>query len=147
MKALTLTQPWASLVAIGAKTIETRSWRTNYRGPLLIHAARLWTGGERIFAERLRDEGIFDWPAGQLNLSFPPFSGLVIARTTILDVVPVDEVLPRIAGSPEWEYGDYSPGRFAWLLGPVHPVADPFPWRGALSLWDCPDASLVGAGL
>lgn len=39
-KVLTLTQPWATLVAIGAKHIETRSWPTSYRGPLLIHAAK-----------------------------------------------------------------------------------------------------------
>lgn len=39
MKALTLTQPWATLIALGAKTIETRSWATTYRGPLAIHAA------------------------------------------------------------------------------------------------------------
>ncbi|MGE5593799.1 MAG: ASCH domain-containing protein [Betaproteobacteria bacterium] len=40
MKAITLIQPWASLVAIGAKRIETRSWATDYRGPLAIHAAK-----------------------------------------------------------------------------------------------------------
>lgn len=40
MKAVTLTQPWATLVAIGAKQIETRSWPTNYRGPLAIHAGK-----------------------------------------------------------------------------------------------------------
>ena len=40
MKALTLTQPWATLVAMGAKRIETRSWTTNYRGPLAIHAGK-----------------------------------------------------------------------------------------------------------
>ena len=39
MKVITLTQPWATLVAIGAKRIETRSWPTRYRGPLAIHAA------------------------------------------------------------------------------------------------------------
>lgn len=39
MRILTLTQPWASLIAIGAKTLETRSWRTGYRGPLAIHYA------------------------------------------------------------------------------------------------------------
>jgi hypothetical protein len=38
MKGLTLTQPWATLVAIGAKRIETRSWPTRYRGLLAIHA-------------------------------------------------------------------------------------------------------------
>ena len=50
MKALSLRQPWASLIADGRKTIETRTWRTHYRGPLAIHAsarpyADLPTGG------------------------------------------------------------------------------------------------------
>src|ERR1700744_118543 len=40
MKALTLTQPWASLVALQEKRIETRSWLTAYRGELVIHAAK-----------------------------------------------------------------------------------------------------------
>ena len=39
MKALSLRQPWASLIADGRKTIETRTWRTHYRGPLAIHAS------------------------------------------------------------------------------------------------------------
>ena len=39
MKALTIWQPWASLVACGAKQYETRSWPTKYRGPIAIHAA------------------------------------------------------------------------------------------------------------
>ena len=40
MKALTVWEPWASLMACGRKNIETRSWPTNYRGPLLICAAK-----------------------------------------------------------------------------------------------------------
>lgn len=40
MKALTIRQPWASLIAAGVKTIETRSWSTKYRGPLAIHAGK-----------------------------------------------------------------------------------------------------------
>ena len=51
MKALTLTQPWATLVAIGAKRIETRSWRTSYRGPLAIHAAKGFPKWAREFAQ------------------------------------------------------------------------------------------------
>lgn len=41
MKAITLWQPWASLLAIGAKQHETRSWKTSYRGPVAIHAAKI----------------------------------------------------------------------------------------------------------
>lgn len=40
MKAISLWQPWASLIAGGHKAIETRSWTTTYRGPLAIHATR-----------------------------------------------------------------------------------------------------------
>lgn len=42
MKTISLWQPWASLVAIKAKRIETRSWYTSYRGPLAIHAAKVF---------------------------------------------------------------------------------------------------------
>ena len=47
MKALSMTQPWASLVAIGQKKIETRSWRTPYRGLLAIQGAKTWPDGAR----------------------------------------------------------------------------------------------------
>ena len=44
MKVLSLWQPWATLMAIGAKKIETRHWYTRYRGPLVIHAAKTLQG-------------------------------------------------------------------------------------------------------
>jgi hypothetical protein len=40
MKALTIRQPWATLIVMGIKNIENRSWKTNYRGELLIHAGK-----------------------------------------------------------------------------------------------------------
>ena len=46
VRILTLWEPWATLMAIGAKRIETRSWATRYRGPLAIHAAR---GGLKLW--------------------------------------------------------------------------------------------------
>jgi hypothetical protein len=39
MKALTVKQPWASLIVEGIKNIENRTWKTNFRGRILIHAA------------------------------------------------------------------------------------------------------------
>lgn len=42
MKAISIWQPWATLVAIGRKRVETRAWSTSYRGPIAIHAARRW---------------------------------------------------------------------------------------------------------
>lgn len=53
MKALSLHQPWASLVALGYKSIETRRWATHHRGPLAIHAAKRDPGRERWFSPEL----------------------------------------------------------------------------------------------
>lgn len=47
-KTITLWQPYATLVATGIKQYETRSWPTNYRGPLLIHAAKRPMGADEI---------------------------------------------------------------------------------------------------
>ena len=40
MKALTVKQPWATLILAGEKDVENRTRRTNYRGPLAIHVAK-----------------------------------------------------------------------------------------------------------
>lgn len=39
MKAITIKQPWASLIVHGIKDIENRTWLTHFRGRVLIHAA------------------------------------------------------------------------------------------------------------
>lgn len=59
IKALSIRQPWAWLVANGHKDIENRNWKTQYRGPFLVHAAKAWGASERddllyakIIAER-----------------------------------------------------------------------------------------------
>ena len=58
MKAITVHQPWASLLTLGYKGYETRSWATSYRGPILIHAGR---NAEHIIAmSRYREAGIMD---------------------------------------------------------------------------------------
>ena len=47
MKAISLWQPWATLIAVGAKRLETRSWESRYQGELAIHAAKRWTADEQ----------------------------------------------------------------------------------------------------
>lgn len=106
MRGLTLTQPWAQLVAADAKRIETRSWRTHYRGPLAIHAAATLNG--------LKGEGLPPTFAGLKQLVVPhPFHGpirqqgfdplddeklrripmgFVVAFVDLVDVVPVEDV-------------------------------------------------------
>ncbi len=146
MKALTLTQPWATLVAIGAKRIETRSWRTNYRGRLAIHAANT---PDRTGVVVTR----YFWPAlkraGLNPLELP--LGVVVATCTLVECyeIPDERRLFRRADldyfnigawlppdDPERSFGDYTPGRYAWLLTNIQALPQPVPARGALGLWD-----------
>lgn len=126
MKALTLTQPWATLMALGAKRIETRSWSTRYRGPVAIHAAKWFPRYAREFAEVERTLGRLP---GRLPL------GAVVATARLVDVRPTQEVAPSTSAL-ERLYGDYTPGRFGWILADVVPLPEPIPARGSLGLWE-----------
>jgi hypothetical protein len=149
MKAITLTQPWATLVAIGAKRIETRSWRTDYRGPLAIHAAK----GFPLAARGLRHDGPFYqalWDAG-IKPDMPLPIGAIVATCELVSVVTTQ--LVKTPGGMGWSapdgriydftltdeeraFGDYSNGRYAWLLADVRPLAEPILVKGALGLWE-----------
>lgn len=131
MKCLTLTQPWATLVALGLKGVETRSWSTDYRGPLAIHAAKGYPGYAKDFTRSCLNNG---W---LLNSHFPLPLGEVVAITQLVDVISAEQAIQdrRVALS-ERHFGDFSPGRFAWLLDGVQVLAEPVPARGALGLWE-----------
>jgi activating signal cointegrator 1 len=153
MKALTLTQPWATLVAIGAKRIETRSWSTSYRGPLAIHAAK---GASKIGWPHINHICRHTEPFKSiLNLDRHPAEalplGAIVAVCELIDCWPIvddgeyqtvvdDGVLSfyhwHKVDEPELSFGNYSPGRYAWLLADIHALPEPIPAKGALSLWE-----------
>lgn len=142
MRVLTLTQPWATLIAIGAKQWETRSWQMPYRGPLAIHAAKELAGMTRKqfhylcttppFAAVLQQAG---YAAADVVLSQHLPRGVILATCTLVDIVPTDALPPGTIGAQEEAFGDYSSGRFAWRLANVRLLAEPIPARGALGLW------------
>ncbi len=132
MKAISLLQPWASLVVMGVKTIETRSWATQHRGIILIHASMGKAGN--IFAmEKPFKKYIPDFKA-------LPF-GAIIGSVTITGLVPVthtglpENVMAQLT-MEEKAFGDYSGGRFAWLLADAVKFEQPIPARGMLNVWD-----------
>lgn len=155
MKAITLTQPWATLVAIGAKKIETRSWKTGYRGPLAIHAAKSGSGATRTelnemirrphFAEVLRR------PDGTLPLWEQLPLGQIVAVCRLVDCREMDtkqnnpfwndtdglfDIGPDgTLSDQERAFGRYDDYRFAWMLSDVVTIA-PVAYRGGLGLWD-----------
>ncbi len=128
MKALSLTQPWASLVAAGLKQWETRSWSTNYRGALAIHASKGFPKWARDFAfDEHEAEGI---PA---PLSLP--RGAVLCIVKLKSVQRTELISPKLS-TLEKHYGDYEPGRFAWELELVELFDAPIPAIGSLGLWE-----------
>lgn len=148
MKALSLWQPWASAIAIGAKCIETRSWETLYRGPLLIHAASTRGGLDVAIGDppeacnnSMRWERILRIdPDVGLGDAFEdlPF-GALIATCELHDCVRTDDLAVT---NREHFLGDYSLGRFAWLLRNVRALSKPIPFRGRQRLFDVPDEAL-----
>ncbi len=143
MKAITVRQPWASLIAAGYKRVETRSWATGYRGPLAIHAAkglptrtRMRTE-EREFAEQER-------ALGRLPRRIP--FGAVVATVYLARVMPTESAISIVSGLERY-LGDFSPGRFAWFLEDARPLDDPAPIRGALGLWEWPSHLSVSGSM
>jgi hypothetical protein len=110
MKALTIWQPWASLIVEGSKDIENRSWSTDYRGPLLIHAG--------AHKPTKREREMFD--LGPLQLG---------------GIVGVAQLVDCVRDHPSsWAMPDC----WHWVL--EAPQVLPFVvMRGAQGLWECTD--------
>lgn len=108
IKALTIRQPFASLVMAGVKTTENRTWRTNYRGRLLIHA------GARDDRDAMREHGhlLDDYPRGA-----------ILGSVELVDIV-------RDSSSP-WAM----PDSFHWILSDARHYDVPIPCKGRLGLW------------
>ena len=129
MKALTLTQPWASLVACGAKRVETRSWcprRPDEIGPLAIHAAAAMPAAAVDVWEHFRLVHPLPEPLPR---------GAVVCVVRVLACVETALLRDRLSGA-ERELGDYADGRWAWRLERIYVPDAPVAARGALGLWD-----------
>jgi hypothetical protein len=147
MKCLTLNEPWAMLVALGGKTIETRSWGTKYRGKLAIHASAKFTREMKMLCFREPFASVLR-RGGYVATSELPL-GCVIATCTLVDCV----VIPRAKtfypshavgkwlwslppDEPEFSFGDFTPMRYAWMLEDVKRLPVLAPAKGMLGLWE-----------
>ena len=143
MRGLTMTQPWATLVAIGENSIETRSWNTRYRGPIVIHAAKAFPADARALCRAAPFRHVLT-EAGYASPDDLP-RGVVIALATLVDVMAFSgtslrEVRDRARRGElprhEASFGDFSPGRFGFVLADVRRIPRPIPARGMLGLWE-----------
>jgi hypothetical protein len=136
MKAISLWQPFSSLISAGVKPHETRSWATSWRGELAIHAAKKWDRELRLHLDRcnavLRQAGRPELPE-TLPL------GAVVALATLRACGPTTFMgEPTARDALDLAFGDWSEGRFAWELADIRPLPEPIAWAGSQGLWDVP---------
>ena len=152
IKAITLWEPWATLMAqplerLGhpPKRIETRSWRTKYRGYLAIHASKRWKEDQRQSCYRQPMAGILH-ELGIVDINQDFNFGCILAIGRVTAIASTGSAKKRLhemdeAGRLELAFGNYQPNRWAWFIGDVMPLPKPVYAKGAQGLWwwDCPN--------
>ena len=128
MRAISLWQPWATLVALAEKEYETRSWFTDYRGPLAIHAAKRFSVSERELFYRQPFLGAFQ-SHGLVNSNMLPL-GAVICTVELVDCVPTEWARTRIRDKGI-AFGNYGGFRWAWKFANITVLDMPVPYRGS----------------
>ncbi len=128
LKVLSLTEPYATLIRLGKKKIETRSFKTNYRGELYIHASstkipKEWKNNKELM-NLIKDN----------DLNF----GYIICKCNLVDCVYMDkEFLDNIKKDKlEYLVGDYKLGRYAWILDDIEVLDRPIFAKGKLGIWN-----------
>ena len=154
MKALSLWQPWASLVAHGVKRIETRGRMFNHRGPLLIHAAKHWSieqfsamsNGPLNYAcqqlnQHLRSVKNFtEWQAVPEDYGLP--LGAIVGIVDVVGCRPTGELtiydIGRLPGVRycEMDLGDFTLGRYAIQLATDAAFPEPISWKGKQGMFE-----------
>ena len=121
MKVLTIKQPYASLIVEGYKRYEFRSWKTNYRGKILIHAGLS------------KDKNINKFDDYNLDYIY----GAIIGEAEIIDCILVDEDFNDKLNSINKDiYGSNHTGIYAWKLDNIKKYKKPIYIKGKLGLWN-----------
>ena len=133
MKALSIIQPWASLIAVGIKDIENRTWKTNYRGEFLIHASakRLPAGWTALTSEQYAAATRLVNPYGKENdVNQLPVSAIIGKARLVVCVRNHPSV---------WA----EKGVWNWVLADVQLFSTPIlNVKGRLGFWEFDDALL-----
>ena len=126
MKVLSIKEPFATLIANGDKLIETRSWKTNYRGEIFIHAS-----GKKLAKEYLTNAYVIS-----LINNLPMNFGNIICKANLVDCVYMDDdFLKKIKlNIKEYNLGLYEKGRYGWIFEEIEPIY-PIPAKGKLNIW------------
>ena len=127
MRVLSIKEPFASLICLGKKKIETRSFKTNYRGKLYIHASL------KNYTKDDRYEKIMKL----LPRDYEFQNGYIIWEFNLVDCIYMDDEFLEKIKKDETEYlcGRYEKGRYAWVITDVKKI-DRLPAKGKLGIWN-----------
>lgn len=128
IRILSLWEPWCSFMALGHKRNETRSWKTNYRGLVALHAAKT-TQALAEADEILTDAGLIAEDATTVGGTRWPL-GEIIAVVTLVDCVPTEKIRDGLTRC-EREMGNYSDGRFALVTKDLRRLKPGIPFVGS----------------
>jgi ASCH domain len=139
MKALSIHQPWAWAILHAGKNVENRSWRTNYRGLLLIHAAKSRVSYDRQDAKAWRE---------RYGVELPPWESLTTGA--IIGVVEVVDCVRVGAGGDVGRFGNSEwavEGGYGWVLANARAFAVTLPFRGGQRLFNVHDEPLAAGSI
>lgn len=145
MKAYTVHQPYAYATVAGIKHYETRPQRTNIRGRVAVHAGKKRFTADGLFELLNREiaygkiiETEYERGIENLKRATELVYGAVIGTVEIVDCVPVEEIADKMS-TLERALGDFSPGRFAWVLRNPIMFDKTIPARGQQGWWNWED--------
>lgn len=129
MRVLTLDEPWATLIKNKKKYIETRSWKTNYRRELYIHA------GKKIIdkATKSRLDLMNLVKDDKMNYS------KIVCKCELVDCIYMtEEYIKKIKTEEPQQFicGEYAVGRYAWILTNIEPIENDKLVSGKLGIWN-----------
>ena len=129
MKVLSIREPYDGLICTKKKTIETRSWKTDYRGELFIHASAA------SIANKLKENVKFMKLIE--NISLKP--GHILCKCKLVDCIYMTkEYVENIKNNNHQEYicGEYKAGRYGWVLEDIVALIEPILAKGQLNIWN-----------
>ena len=129
MKVLSLTEPCATLIKEKKKLVETRSWKTDYRGELYIHASA--TSIPKDWKEDKKFMSLVD----NIPLNF----GYIVCKCNLVDCIYMTkDYVENMKKNNHQEYicGKYEEGRYAWILEDIIPLENPIKAKGQLNIWN-----------
>ena len=132
MKAISLQNPWAQLVVSGFKTVEAKTWTTDYRGELLICS--------KARSDKSLEKAVLDVIEEETDLAFEQseffVNGAVLGKVQLVDVRPLTEDDLEESWMDPAELEETETPLYAWVFENAEPIAEPIEVKGKPRLFD-----------